>query len=270
MSSEPEPHPLDPHPLDREEESGDAAFEFSQPALNGSAEAPPRLLLRGSLYVIIASTAVALIAGVVASGSAPSSTAESVGSAVYKIAAYFMLGGFTGLLFAYRYRATMRFLRRFESSRAPQLGRSGKNPMVILAFVNSGIFVVGLIAIYLIGLVFTESGPLTALAFISLNASLAFTMAIMQRGVLKAYGIGFVVTLVTAFFFLGLLSMSGISLLFNFLGRPWDILLRIEMFHVFLMVSGLVCAGYYFLTGSQSNNGVRNIPATEEESVVEG
>lgn len=268
MANEPERHPLDPHPDDElpasstptndEQNSFEPEFSTEAKADESALTQPNRPLLKPSLILLGSGFAVAFLAGVAASNSEPNSTGETLGSWMNRAGVITMLVAFCGILFAYRFD----WLRQLYSRQnAPAWFRSEMPSL--LAWNTLAVLAVWCILLSLKPLLGNMLVVL-ALAILILHTSLAVTMAIFNKGIWRASGIGFACAVLLLF------SGGGTNLIFGFVSqtmyssRRGDVSVTAFILgYLFIVSNGLLAASYVWLLGfiqrkSESHSGSKS------------
>lgn len=152
-------------------------------------EAPPRPLLKPSLYLLAVGFAIAFIFGVLATNSGPNTTGEMLGSWLNRVGIFIMLAAFCGILFAYRYTY---LLGLYQQTREKNFATSEWTLLTPVMLAVLGFHWLLLLAFQS---AFGNFVLLVSLAIIIIHASLMVTMVYYSNGIWKGFCIGFVASI---------------------------------------------------------------------------
>ena len=211
-----------PHPLDENDDETTLTVETSDQRL---AYGP---LLRPSLFVLITSFVVALMAGLWAATAGPNSVAESTGSMINRIAIIVMLASFVLILVSYRIPHLMH--TREPQPEVPRRARWWTSLPLILF--HAAVLLLGVSATSLFSSLAEPNAYFLIIFFEFTYLALLITTIVWHQGAMRAYAIGATT---------GLVSHALVML--TFLRGPSSVLdYWISLFPV--ITCGLLCAAY--------------------------
>lgn len=230
---------------------GDAPWEVDDPPVSRQATGHAsvvRHLLRASLILLIASTAVMFLAAIAANSAVPSSTQERLALGAHRTSMFAMLLGFAGILLAVR----LPMLSAYLSGRRARRTAAGLPPNILSAELRGLLLASAVLLAWVWGTALYGESRLHLITYwlLIIIAALLANMIIIHTGALRSFAVGMLMALLLILFtwrFLGTIAiLYGDDFEIGFGGpksatgyRAFGIEITISV------IAGLVSAYYY-------------------------